>query len=66
MWQGRPVLTTTLMSSCCEWTTLQQSDQIRMTKGADILEFINRVGLYTCVLYFEGFTMLQSNLENKQ
>jgi len=24
---GRPVLTTTLLASCCEWTTLQRVDQ---------------------------------------
>ena len=54
-WEGRPLLTT----SCCEWTTLQQGDQ--GDQGADILEFIYRIGL----LYFMGFTMLPSELENK-
>jgi len=51
MWEGRPLVNTTLLASCCEWTTLQQGDQDH--QGADILEFMNGVGQHVlCGLHY--------------
>jgi len=45
MCEERLLLTTILLASCCEFTTLEQDDQD--DQGADNLEFMNRVGQHT-------------------